>query len=72
MIPVSLAKIPSLDQFTRYWGHEFCSSSDERGSILRPWELLKHTSVRELVVWSGTQQRPRPGSDWFRCSSAWR
>ena len=52
MIPISLAEVPSLHRFTWYWGHEFCSS-DERGSIFRLRELLKHTSVREPVVWSG-------------------
>ena len=53
MLPVSLAEVPSLHRFTRYWSHEF-SSSDERGLILRLRELLKHTSVMEPVVWSGT------------------
>ena len=55
MIPVSLAEVPSLHQLTRYWGHEFCSS-DEQGSMLRPREFLKHTSVKEPVVWSGTHK----------------
>ena len=53
MIPISIAEVPSLHRFTRYWGHEFCSS-DERESMLRLRELLKHTSVREPVVWSST------------------
>ena len=55
MILVSLAEVPSLHQVTRYWGHEFCRS-DERRSILRLRELLKHTSVWEPVVWSGTRK----------------
>ena len=49
MIPISLAEVPSFHRLTRYWGHEF-RSSDKRESMLRPRELLKHTSVREPVV----------------------
>ena len=55
MIPVSLVEVSLLHRFTQYWGHEFCSS-DEQGSMLRPRKLLKHTSVREPVVWSGTRK----------------
>ena len=50
MIQVSLVEVSLLHQFTWYWDHEFCSS-DERGSILRPREILKHTSLREPVIW---------------------
>ena len=59
MISVSLVEGPSLHRLTQYWGHEFCSG-DKRGSMLRPRELLKHTSVREPVVWSGV---PVPGGE---------
>ena len=70
MIPVSLAEVPLLHWFTQYRGHEFCSN-DEQGSMLRPRELLKHTYVREPVVWSGTRKGqvrisssvPAPGSE---------
>ena len=55
MIPIILAEVPSLHWFTRYWGHEF-SSSDELKSMLRPRELVEHTSIREPVVWSGTRK----------------
>ena len=55
VIPVSLAEVPLLHQLTRYWGHKFCSS-DERGSMLRPRELVKHKSVRKPVVWSSTRK----------------
>ena len=55
MIPISLAEVPSLHRLTQYWGHEFCSS-DGRRSILRLREFLKHTSVREPLVWSGTRK----------------
>ena len=55
MISVSLVKVPSIHWLTPYWSHEFCSS-DERGLMLRPRELLKHTSVREPVVWSSTHK----------------
>ena len=55
MIPVNLVEVPFLHRFTRYWGHEFCST-DERGSMLRVRELLKHTSVMKPVVWSGTRK----------------
>ena len=55
MIPVSLVGVLSLRWSTRYWDHEFCSS-DERWSMLRPRELLKHTSLREPVAWSGTRK----------------
>ena len=55
MILVSLTEVPSLHWLTRYWGHEI-HSSDERGSMLRLRELLKHTSVRKFVVWSSTRK----------------
>ena len=56
MIPVSLEEVPSLHQFTHLvWGHKFCSS-DERWLMLRTKEILKHTWVREPVVWSGTHK----------------
>ena len=28
VIPISLAEVPSLHWFTRYWGQEFCSSDE--------------------------------------------
>ena len=52
---LSLAKVPSLHWLSCYWCHEFCSS-DERGSMLRLRELLKHTSVMKPVVWSSTHK----------------
>ena len=55
MIPVSLAEVPLLHWLTQYWGHEFCSI-DEREPMLKLRELLKHTSVREPVDWSGTHK----------------
>ena len=55
MIPISLAEVPSLHWFTRFWGHKFCSI-DERGLKMRFRELLKHTTVRELAVWSSTHK----------------
>ena len=60
MIPVSLAGVPSLHRFTWYWGHEF-SKSDDQGLMLRLRELLKHTSVREPVVWSSIRKGARSG-----------
>ena len=55
MIPISLVEVQLLHWLTWYWGHKFCSS-DEQESMLRPRELLKHTSVREPVVLSGTRK----------------
>ena len=55
VMPVNLAEVPSLHGFTWYWGHNLCSSHKGR-PILKPKELLRHISVREPVVWSGTRK----------------
>ena len=43
VIPFSLLEVLSFHRLIWYWGHKFFSS-DERGSMLRLKELLKHPS----------------------------
>ena len=70
MIPISLVEVSLLHRLTWYWGHEFWSS-DEQRSMLRPREVIKHTSVREPVVWSSNHKGqvqigsgvPEPGGE---------
>ena len=40
MFPVDFYEVPSLDKHTRDRSCEL-RGSDERGSVLRPWELLQ-------------------------------